>query len=248
MTTIVSIIMPTYNSADYMVQSIESILEQTYQNWELLICDDHSTDDSVEIAKDFTKKDKRIKTLPSKKNFGPAVTRNRGIDAACGRFIAFLDSDDIWANIKLEKQIGFMIDNGIVLSYSHYKTINETGDVIHQATKLPSSMDYEHLLRNPVIGCLTAIYDTEKCGKLKMPVIRKRQDFALWLRILKKGHVAKCFPESLAFYRIRSGSVSRNKWIAIQYTWKVYREIERLPLLKSSYYFVIYLFHKLFKI
>lgn len=240
---LVSIIMPSYNSADYIEESIRSVLAQSYQNWELVIADDFSTDSTKEIVESYARKDERIRLLPASKNFGPAVTRNRAIDAAQGRFIAFLDSDDLWSSEKLTKQIRFMKEGNVALSYGWYNVIDEDGRHLKTISKIPTKTNYKKLLKNQVIGCLTAVYDTHLCGKQKMPVIRKRQDFALWLKILKQGHEAYCIEDVIGSYRIRANSVSRNKFVAVRFTWNLYRKIERLPFLKACRVFAAYLFN-----
>jgi glycosyltransferase involved in cell wall biosynthesis len=246
-TDLVSIIMPSYNSANYIEESIRSVMAQSYPHWELLIADDCSTDETQTVVTKMMEKDSRIKFLPASKNFGPAVTRNRAIDAAQGRFIAFLDSDDLWNSEKLTKQITFMKQHNIALSYGWYNVIDEDGKHLKTINQLPTKTTYNQLLRNQIIGCLTSVYDTHICGKQKMPVIRKRQDFALWLKILKQGHTAYCLEDVLGSYRIRANSVSRNKWVAIKFTWNLYRKIERLPFLKSCRIFCLYIVHSLLR-
>jgi teichuronic acid biosynthesis glycosyltransferase TuaG len=240
--------MPTHNSGDFVAQTIDSVLAQTYQNWELIISDDASTDNTEDMIKTYTERDSRIKFYPSKKNHGPAVTRNRSLDKANGDYIAFLDSDDLWHAQKLEKQVHFMNHYDIAFSYTQYDYINEDGNHKAPAKNLPDAISYEGLLKNQIIGCLTVMIDKRKVGKFKMPVIRKRQDFALWLRILKKGYTANCLQEVLASYRIRKNSVSRNKFRAVAYTWRMYRDIEQLSFLQSCYFFVWYITNKLIRV
>lgn len=244
---LVSIIMASHNSALFIEESIESVLNQTYMNWELLISDDCSTDHTKEIVSQYAKQDQRICFIEAKRNSGPAVTRNRAISRAKGRYIAFLDSDDLWTPNKLQKQIACLTANKAVLSYGYYDVIDEDGNYIKTIKKLPRHTTYNKLLKNQVIGCLTAIYDRDLCGTIKMPVIRKRQDFGLWLRILKGNHKAICVNSVIGTYRLRKGSVSSNKWIAVRYTWKIYRKVERLSLLKSSYVFSHYLARRIMR-
>jgi glycosyltransferase involved in cell wall biosynthesis len=237
--------MPSYNSSQFIRQSIDSVTNQTYKNWELIISDDNSIDNSIEIITEYIAKDNRIKLIKSGVNSGPAISRNKAIDLSQGRFIAFLDSDDLWHEQKLEKQINFMTENNVVLCYGLYETISEDGSFLSASKKLPLSIDYNGLLKNQVIGCLTAVYDTSLCGKQKMPVIRKRQDFALWLKILKQGHKAFCLNEIIGQYRLRSHSVSSNKFIAVKYTWKLYREIEHLTFFQSTKSLIGYIVQKI---
>lgn len=245
---LVSIIMASYNSADFIEDSIQSVLNQNYKNWELIISDDCSTDETKDIVAKYQKHDPRILFIEAKKNSGPAVTRNRAIKIANGRYIAFLDSDDLWTPDKLQKQVELMRNGKAVLSYGYYNIITEGGEVIKTIKKIPDSMSYDDLLKNQVIGCLTAVYDRKICGTQTMPIIRKRQDFGLWLRILEQGHTAICVNSVIGSYRLRKGSISSNKWIAIQYTWKIYRDIEKLSFIKSCYVFTHYIVRRLLRV
>jgi len=231
--------MPSFNSAAYIEASINSVRSQSVGWWELLISDDGSSDATLEYIQRFQEVDPRIRLLANGKNRGPAHARNAAIEAANGRYIAFLDSDDLWKPEKLERQIAFMQKYDVSFSFSSYDRIDEVGNFInlHHVEK---AVSYRSLLKSCVIGCLTAVYDTEKLGKMYMPDIRKRQDFGLWLSILKKGGEAYPLPESLAQYRVRTGSVSANKMTAAKYTWSIYRDIEKLSFLSSAYYFSQY--------
>lgn len=231
--------MPCFNSENFIIESIQSVINQSYENWELIIIDDKSKDRSIEIIEEFIKKDNRILLIVNEENSGAAISRNKGIEVSKGDFIAFLDSDDIWKEEKLEKHINFMIKNDLSLSYTYYSQIREDGSFIKKITP-PKSLNYRQLLKTCHIGCLTAIYNKNKLGKIYMPEIRKRQDYALWLKILKKDITAICLPECLAFYRIRNNSISSNKLRAAQYNWFLYRKIENLNTFKSIYYFTHY--------
>lgn len=242
MQELVSIITPLYNSQEYIEETIQSILNQNYSNWELIVVDDCSRDESLAIVGEFANKDSRIKIIKLEENSGAAIARNTGIENAKGRYIAFLDSDDLWVPEKLEKQIEFMKGKDISFSFTGYIKIDEDGTEKGQVT-IPDVVTYKELLKSNVIGCLTAIYDVEKLGKIYMPNIRKRQDHALWLKILKGHTNAYGLNEPLAKYRIREGSISRNKIKAASYQWKLYREVERLSIGKSLYYFINYAYH-----
>ena len=245
--SLVSIIMPSYNSEKFIANSIDSIISQTYQNWELIIVDDVSSDNSNDIIESYIKKNDCVKLIKLDKNSGPAIARNRAIKEAQGRYIAFLDADDLWMPQKLEKQIAFMQKESIALSYTGYYRIEEgNGEIIDQI-HVPKKVDYSELLKQNIIGCLTAIYDTEKIGKVYMPEIRKRQDFGLWLKILKRVSYAYGLDEPLAYYRVRPDSVSSNKMLASTYNWKLYREVEKLPIYKAIYYFGWYTFKSILK-
>lgn len=245
--TIVSVIMPSYNAERFIKGSIESVLEQTYIDWELIIVDDRSTDNTVKIIDTYMQQDKRIKYIVLEENSGPAVARNRAIEEARGRYIAFLDSDDLWSPNKLSKQISFMQEHDIAFSYTSYYRIEEKSGEIIDRISIPKKVDYSELLKQNIIGCLTAIYDTQKIGKAYMPEIRKRQDFGLWLNILKKIPYAYGMDEPVAYYRVRTASVSSNKIHASKYNWKLYRKVEKLPIHKAIYYFGWYTYRSFLK-
>lgn len=236
----VSIITPCYNSANYIRDTIESVLKQTHTAFELIIVDDGSSDDSCEIVETYQRADSRIILLKQGKNMGPAQARNAGIAIAKGRYIAFIDSDDIWLEKKLERQIAFMKQKLAPISFTAYKRIDANGYLISELVQVPDRINYRALLKSNVMGCLTVIYDVSIVGKQFMPDIQKRQDHGLWLKILRNGHTAYGLNEDLARYRIGPYSVSRNKVLAAMYQWKLYREIEKLSIIKSSYYFIQY--------
>lgn len=237
--SLVSVITPLYNAEAYIGKTISSVLAQSYSNFELIVVDDSSSDDSCSIVNVFAQLDQRIKLIKLEKNSGAAVARNTGIEHATGRFIAFLDSDDTWHPEKLEKQLDFMLKNEYAFTYTKYHQVNENGELIGEL-HFPTQTNYHNLLKTCFIGCLTAIYDTHRLGKVYFPLIRKRQDFALWLKILKQVDQAYCVPEDLASYTVRSDSISANKLKAAQYNWYLYRNIEKLNVFKSIYYFSHY--------
>lgn len=232
---LVSIIMPAYNSANTIAASIDSILAQTYLNWELIIVDDCSSDRTLEVASAYAKEDKRISAMKMPVNGGVAKARNRAIQESNGRFIAFLDSDDIWMPEKLSHQIWFLLKNDLSFTYSAYSLIgNGKEDFIFNP---PKSISYSQLLKTNSIGCLTAIYDSEKLGKRYMTVTLDRQhDYAMWLSFTKELGMVYGIPYPLAKYRIQQTSLSSNKFAVSQSHWKVYRFIEGLNLLRSLYY------------
>jgi len=244
---LVSIITANYNCEKFIDDTINSVLNQTYQNWEMIIVDDVSSDNSVEIIEKYVKKDKRIKLIQLKENSGAAVARNTAIKASKGRFIAFLDSDDLWTDNKLEKQISFMLDKGYDFTYTNYDLIDENNVRYGKTFEAQKEATYTGLLKTCTIGCLTAIYDTKTMGKIYMPLIRKRQDYGLWLKILKKIEKAYLYNESLAVYRTRNNSISSNKISVSKFQWKIYREVEKLNLLQSFYYFLHYAYNGLKK-
>jgi len=247
MNELVSIITPSYNSAKFISQAIESVIEQTYQNWEMIIIDDMSLDNSNRIIEEYMRDEKRIKLITLTENVGSATTRNYGIKEAKGRYIAFLDSDDYWDVYKLEKQLNFMQENNIALSFtSYYHIEEESANIIYSANAL-TKVNYQELLKKNIIGCLTAMYDIKILGKVYMPNIRKRQDYALWLDILKRVPYAYGLDEMLGYYRVRKDSLSSNKILSSIYNWKLYREVEKLPLYKAIYYFGWYTYKSFLK-
>lgn len=235
----VTIITPLYNCSEFLDETLNSVLVQTYQNWEVIMVDDCSSDNSVLIAQEFVEKDHRIKLIQLEKNSGAAVARNKAIEAATGRFIAFLDSDDLWMPNKLEKQVQFMLDQNIAFSFSAYEKIDEKG-VPFDIVSFPEEINYKQLLKTNVIGCLTAMYDVEQLGKVYMPVNTKREDFATWLAILKRVDYAYGMPDVLAQYRVYASQSSAKKTKMAKENWRLYRDIEKLGLLKSAYYFLHY--------
>lgn len=237
---LVSILMPTYNSSKTVFRAIQSVQNQTYVNWELLIADDKSTDDTVDIIKPMLD-DHRIKLYTLETNMGAGVARNVALDSAQGRFIAFCDSDDYWLPEKLEIQIKFMIDKNIYLSYTHYFQANSSNKFTHIVVS-PARVNYQMMLKTNYIGCLTAIYDTEYLGKMAMPERRKRQDWLLWLQILEKIDYAYCFSQPLSVYSVNTSSLSSNKWRLINETISIYKHDLRMGTFKSIWMFIIFTF------
>ncbi len=235
MNTLVSIITPSYNSSKFIENTIKSVFKQTYKEWEMIIIDDASSDNSNKIVKKYTQKDSRIRLITLKQNKGTAFARNVAIKEAKGRYIAFLDADDVWDLKKLEKQIKFMEDNNYQFTYSGYKLINEHNVNLRRTVNPPSKLSYIELLKTNHIGCLTVIYDSE-VGKINIPLIKISDDYGLWLDLLKKVNYAYCFPEALATYRLRKHSLSSNKLNLLKGNYKIFREYERLSLFKSLYY------------
>ena len=221
MKELVSIITPSYNSERFISETINSIINQTYINWELLITDDCSKDNTISIVKSFQKNDSRIKLFVLKSNGGAGLARNNSIRNAKGRYIAFCDSDDQWKIDKIEKQLGFMDRLSLKFTYSSYDVIDEFGS-FKSVIKAPKTISYKMLLNNNYVGCLTAIYDRKLLGNLYMNEIRKRQDWALWLHIMKMLKTTSGMSESLAIYRARSNSISTNKVEMLKYNYQIY--------------------------
>ena len=237
----VSVITPTYNSAFFIEECIASVSSQTYENFEHIIIDDGSNDGTTDLVKQLAKNDERIRLIELGNNAGAAIARNKGIAEAKGRFIAFLDSDDLWVPEKLQKQIAFMTENEIAFCYANYIVIDEKGAFVERRT-VASKLNYVDILKSCQIGCLTAIYDAKLLGKIYMPEIKKRQDFGLWLKILKKTEYGYGINEELSKYRIRAGSLSSNKISAALHQWKMLYEYEKIGFVKSSFYFSLYAF------
>lgn len=237
MNSLVSIVTPVHNSEAFITGCIESVFSQTYTDWEHILVDDCSTDKSAEIVKKYANKDSRVKLISLEVNSGAGIARNKAIDAAVGDYIAFLDSDDQWAAEKLERQLGFMKAKNYYFSFTSYDSINENGENISRIVKAKERVTYKSALYKNPIGCLTVIYDVNFFGKQYMPAIRKRQDYALWLLLLKKAD-AYGLNEILATYRLRNDSISSNKLSLFKYEWKIYREVEGFSFFKSLFYIV----------
>ena len=244
---LVSIITPSYNSSRFIVECVNSVISQTFQNWEMIIVDDCSNDNSKDIISDLSAKDERLQSIFLEENTGPAEARNIAIKQARGKYIAFLDSDDIWKRNKLEKQITFMHDNDIAFSFTSYQSISEDGKTKYSVIAAPNKMSYHSYLRNTIIGCLTVIIDKEKTGDFQMPNIRSSHDMALWLLIMRRGFSAYGLDENLAYYRIVSTSNTSKKWKAAKQVWDVYRKQEKLNILYSIYCFIGYAFNAIKK-
>ena len=247
MSDLISIITPCYNSSKFIDECVNSVLLQSYCNWELLLVDDCSNDNSKELLLNIEKKDERIKVTFLDNNIGAANARNVAIQKAKGKYIAFLDSDDSWDSKKLDKQISFMVQNDIAFSFTSYQSISENGLDIISVIKAPYKMTYNNYLKNTIIGCLTVIIDREKVGDFEMPSIRSSHDMALWLLIMKRGFVAYGFNENLANYRIVSSSNTSSKWDAAKDVWRVYRNLEKLSFFYSIWCFLNYAFNAVIK-
>ena len=243
MSALVSIITPSYNSSRFIKECVSSVLEQTYTNWELIIVDDASDDNSRELISNIAEGDNRIKFIFLTKNIGVAGARNIALEMSEGRYIAFLDSDDIWKKDKLTTQIDFMQFHNISFSFSSYQPISENGMEFFREIKAPLKVGYNFFLKNTIIGCLTVVLDKHKLGDVKMPKLRTSQDMALWLSIMRGGIVAYGIEESLAYYRIVGNSNTSNKFKVIQGVWRIYRIEEGLGYVKSIWCFLNYAFN-----
>ena len=233
--SLVSIIMPTYNCGKFIKKTIDSVINQTYSNWELIVVDDCSNDDTEKVLKKY-QKDKRINYIKLEKNSGAAVARTEAMRMAKGNYMAFLDSDDLWYPEKLEKQLKFMQDNNYDFTCTAYEQIDEDDNKLNKVIKTKKKTDYNRILLDCPVGNSTVMYNVDKLGKFEVPNIRKRNDDALWLQIIKKAKYIYGMDEILMQYRIRSNSISSNKWSLIKYHWQLYREIEHLSIARSVFH------------
>lgn len=233
MNDLVSVIMPSYNTDKFIKQSIESVIDQTYKNWELIIVDDCSTDNTDNVVASIS--DDRIIYLKNKVNSGAAVSRNRALREAKGRWIAFLDSDDLWSSDKLEKQIKFMEDNDYHFSYTNYEEINEDGKLTGVMVTGPKKITKTGMYNYCWPGCLTVMYDAEKIGKIQIADIKKNNDYAMWLKVIKK---ANCYhyDKVLAQYRKRSGSISNHGYLKlVKWHYKLFKEADNKNSIASLF-------------
>ena len=247
MTDLVSIITPSFNSSLYIEECITSVQNQSYTNWEMLIIDDFSSDNSVNLIQQISNQDCRIKLITLSSNVGAAEARNEAFAYANGKYIAFLDSDDLWMPTKLENQIKFMQSSKCAFSFTAYQPISEDGSQKFSVIDVPSKIHYHSYLKNTIIGCLTVVIDKEQTGNFRMPNIRSSHDMALWLDIMKRGFSAYGLNENLAYYRLVSNSNTSKKWKAATEVWEVYRTVERLSIGYSLLCFIGYSYNAIKK-
>lgn len=235
MPELVSIIMPSYNTAKYISESIESVLKQTYANWELIIVDDCSTDETDDVVKSYLS-DARIHYLKNEKNSGAAVSRNYALREAKGKWIAFLDSDDLWHPEKLEKQIEFMVNGSYHFSYTNYEEIDEQSNLLRVSVTGPKKITKQGMYNYCWPGCLTVMYNAEIVGLIQIEDIKKNNDYAMWLKVCRKAD-CHLLNEQLAKYRKRSGSISRHGIkTMIGWHYKLWHEAEKRNKLVSLWY------------
>ncbi|ALZ87344.1 glycosyl transferase [Aerococcus urinaeequi] len=245
---LISIVTPVYNAERFIAETIKSVQAQEYTNWELLLVNDQSTDNSQFIIEEFAIEDNRIKVINLAENSGAAVARNTGIAASKGQYIAFVDSDDAWDSDKLIRQIAFMQKGGIAFSYTDFRLVDEQGNVLKEKANVPVSLDYTGLLKNTAIACSTVMIDREQIGDFRMPLVRKGQDTATWLQIMREtGIKAYGINLPLNSYRQVAGSISSDRIGALKRTWNTYYNLEKLPLPKASYYFASYVMNAILR-
>lgn len=235
----VSIITPAYNASKFIEQTIKSVQDQSFKDWEMIIVDDGSKDGTFELVQRLSKLDPRI-VVAQQKNQGPAPARNKALSLARGRFICFLDSDDLWLPNKLETQIGLMKKNNWALSFTQFRRITLEGKEFGPITPIPSQVSYRQLLTHNVIACLTAMVDRSITGNFVMST-EGYDDFILWLTITKQGHLAHGIQQDLARYRIVPGSISSKRGRAIKWVWNIYRRVEKFSVPKAAFLMSQYL-------
>ena len=235
---LVSIIMPAYNAATYLPSAIQSVFEQSYSNWELLVVDDASTDSTLHVANSFAEKDSRVRVFPQSENGGVTAARNKALQMAGGDYLAFLDADDLWDSEKLLKQVGYMTHNNTLICYCGYRRINEEGRIVGRVSP-PLKVTYSDMLKSNFIGNLTGIYNAKVLGKQYLEDFG-HEDYIAWLELIKVAGEASSVDEELASYRVYRGSTSSNKLRTISWQWRIYRESQALGLVKSSWLIACY--------
>jgi teichuronic acid biosynthesis glycosyltransferase TuaG len=239
---LVSIVTPAYNAEAFLPSSIDSVLGQIYSEWEWHIVDDCSTDRTRELVQARACGDRRIKLIALPQNSGPAMARQAGVQSAKGRYVAFLDSDDLWLPHKLAHQLRFMAERNAGLSFTAFRRVSGDGRKLGRVIHPPARLSYQQLLGNTAIVTSTAVVDRALVGTFHM-VKTYYDDFALWLEITRRGFPAYGLDEDLVRYRVVGGSVSRNKLRSARMVWRTYREVERLGILRSSFCFARYAFN-----
>ncbi len=245
---LVSVITPTYNCGKFIAETIACIQAQTYGNWEMIIVDDCSTDDTKAVVDSYMKNDPRIRYHCLETNSGAAVARTKAMELAQGEYMAFCDSDDLWMRSKLERQLAFMEEKGYAFTCTAYEQMDEAGNSLDRVIKTVDKTDYNRLLLDCPVGNSTVMYNVGVMGKFEVPNIRKRNDDALWLQMLKKEKYIRGMPDVLMRYRIRTNSISSNKLKVIKYHWILYREIEHLNVFRSAFHIFWWCFLKVFRI
>ena len=230
----VSVITPAYNAARYIGEAMASVQAQTLTNWEMVVADDGSSDETAAIVAAAGRRDPRIRLVRRDRNAGSGPARNAALAVARGRFIAFLDSDDLWLPDKLEHQVGFMKTEGCALSYTAYRRISSDGRQVGRLMTVPPRMTYRGLLHNTAIATLTAMVDSDQTGPLRMAEMR-RDDYILWLSLLRRGFAARGLQEDLARYRAVGDSLSSRPGRSAAWVWLVYREAEGLSRPRAAW-------------
>ena len=244
---LISIITPAFNAEKYIKSTIESVISQTYQNWEMLIVDDCSSDNTIQIVEGYCNIDSRIRIIKHTINQGVAAARNTALAEAKGEYIAFLDSDDIWAPQKLDTQYRFMEDNGYLLTYTAYQKYLSETDEKGKVITVPKKMTRNSIFYNTAIACLTVMVNRAKVGDFEMPLLTHSEDQCTWQSILSRGYIAYGLNENLALYRVSNHSLTANKGKAAKRQWNVYRKHYGFSVIKSGVYFLSYAIHAVIK-
>lgn len=237
---VVSVIMPAYNAEKFIAKAIDSVIAQTVSDWELLIIDDRSSDETLRIAEEYAKSDTRIKLLQNEKNSGAAITRNNGIAAASGKYIALLDSDDVWHSDKLEKQLNKLAATDAAICYTSFSMVDESGSKVRADYLIPESTDFEAMLSENVIGCSTVMLKADAAKENPFDPSFYHEDYLMWLKLLGSGYTAVGCPEVLTDWCYRENSRSYNKFESMKKRWAIYREALSLPFGKSVYHICRY--------
>lgn len=243
----VSVITPAYNAALYISDTINSVINQTFSDWEMIIVDDCSDDDTYKIANDYVQKDSRIKLIRHEKNAGAAAARNTALSYATGEYIAFLDGDDLWKPEKLSTQLSFMKKNNYAFTYTRYQMFYSKTGKLGKIISVPPKMEYSDIYKNTAIGCLTVMINRKVTGDFQMPPLKHAEDQCTWQTVLKRGFKAYGLEENLSLYRISSNSLTANKSKAVKRQWKMYRQYHGFSIFRSLYYLTCYAFNAVIK-
>ncbi len=237
MNELISIVMPVYNASAWLEETVESVQKQTYENWELVAVDDCSPDESFRMLERMAQKDARIRPIRREENGGAARTRNTGMDAARGQYLAFLDSDDLWDAKKLEKELAFLKERQAAFAFTAYEFGDENGRGNGRIVHVPPTLDYRHALSRTIIFTTTVMFDLQRIDRelIRMPDV-KSEDTATWWKILRSGYTAHGLNENLAIYRRPKGSLSSNKMEAVRRIWNLYRNQEKLSVPVSAWH------------
>lgn len=244
---LVSVITPVYNAERFILSAIESVINQTYNNIEIILVDDCSKDNSAEIINMLQKKHTNIVYHLQEKNMGAGVARNKALELARGQYVAFLDSDDMWKPEKIAKQISLMRQTGAPLCYTAIEMIDEEGKIVKEKRKIKEICDYNYLLHNTVIPTSGLVVDRNQCGDFRMHLRRGGQDYATWLSLMRNGAVARGIDEALVQYRIVSGSLSSNKFKSIQQVWEIQTQDEKIGKIPAAFHVLCFTFNALKK-
>lgn len=247
MTPVVSIITPLFNAERFIKETINSVIQQTYTDWEWIIVNDCSSDKSVEIVESFAANEPRIKLIHLKENSGTGIAKNTALKEAKGNYIAFIDSDDCWFPQKLETQINFMQEKNYPISFTSYEIIDQNSNRLNRVISSVDKLTQKEYLKNTIIGFSTSMVDKSQVGEFEIIDLRSREDTHLWIDLLGRGLIAYGIDKVLVKYRVHDNSITTNKFEAARKTWKLYYEVEKFGLIKSAYYFFHYILNAIKK-